>query len=196
MLSDAPSRKALKGSKPRAIDAGSNYRWSDKQKTEAVQSYLTLGNLALTSRLLGIPEVTLRVWKKSQWWADMVAEMKAQENIELTNRLKKIVDASLAVVEDRLVNGDFQYDQKSGEVVRKPVNMKDAHKVSVDLQARQDVLEKRVEGIVVESDAGSEDKLEKLAERFAQFAAQKLDKIANQERTIDIEDVIIKDEES
>jgi hypothetical protein len=154
---------------------------------DAVNSYLLLGNLALTGRLLNIPEITLRVWKATTWWKDCVAEIKASEKIELSARIKKLVDASMTVVEDRMVNGDFQYDQKSGTMVRKPVNMKDAHKVSVDLQARQDILEKSE--VVVQTEEHVEDKLLKLAEKFADMATKKIEQNNNDRRTIDAEDV-------
>lgn len=197
MLTDVPERKNKKGSKSRALDTGSNHRWSDKQRMEAVQSWILLGNLALTSRILGIPEVTLRVWKASTWWKDLVNELKTQETIQMSGRLKKIVDASLSAVEDRLVNGDVVFDQKTGEVVRKPVSLKDAHRVAVDLSDRQDVLEKRALG---EDSSGSvestDTKLELLAERFADFATRKLGQKLDKERTIEVEDAIYLDKDN
>jgi len=154
---------------------------------DAVNSYLLLGNLALTGRLLNIPEITLRVWKATTWWKDAVVEVKASEKIELSSRIKKLVDASMTVVEDRLSNGDFQYDQKSGTMVRKPVNMKDAHKVSVDLQARQDILEKS--DVVVQTEEHVEDKLLALAAKFADMATKKIEQNNNAARTVDAEDI-------
>ena len=158
---------------------------------EAINSYLLLGNLALTGRLLNIPEITLRVWKATTWWKDAVAEVKASEKVELSAKIKKLVEASMTVVEDRLVNGDFQFDQKSGTMVRKPVNMKDAHKVSIDLQNRQDILEKT--DVVVQTEEHVEDKLLKLAEKFADMATKKIEQNNNDRRTIDAEEVFIED---
>lgn len=183
MLSDAASKKPLKSKRSRSVAAKTNKQWSDQQKMEAVQTYLLLGNLAMTGRVLGIPEITLRVWKASEWWKDVVQEIKSQERIELSAKLKRIVDASLAVVEDRLSNGDFQFDQKTGEVVRKPVNMKDAHRVAVDLQQRQDVLEK-LDG-PASSEIGVENQLLKLAEKFAEMATKKIEQKQLDERTFD-----------
>lgn len=188
MLTDATSKKTQRNNKPRSIDAGTNKQWSDKQRMEAIQTYLTLGNLALTARLLGIPEVTLRVWKTTSWWADAVNEMKSAEKIELSAKLKKIVNASLAVVEDRLVNGDFQFDQRSGEVVRKPVNMKDAHRVAVDLQQRQEVLEATENTSVTAEDTDS--KLLKLAEKFADMATKKIEQKRLDQNTVDVSDAV------
>lgn len=190
MLSDADSKKKKKSLRARSIYDDTNKQWSDKQKMEAVQSYLLLGNLALTARILGIPEVTLRYWKNTSWWQDVVQEIRSQEKVELSAKLKKIVNASLAVVEDRLLNGDYQFDQKSGQAVRKPVNMKDAHKVAVDLQDRQQILEKLDKPEV--TDAKIEDKLLTLAEKFAEMATRKIEQKQLEDRTVDAEVVEIK----
>lgn len=189
MLSDAPSKKPRKSNRDRSILAKTNKQWSDQQKTEAVQSYLLLGNLALTSRILGIPEVTLRVWKASTWWKDLVEEIKSQERVELSSKMKKIMNASLSVVEDRLVNGDFQFDQKTGQVIRKPVNMKDAHKVAMDLQERADVIEAADKPKDIASEASMEDKLLRLASKFAEMATKKIEQKQLDERTVDAEDI-------
>ena len=173
--------------KDRSTVAETNLRWSEKQRMEAVNSYLLLGNLALTGRILNIPEITLRVWKAQTWWKDAVAEIKASEKVQLSTRIKKLVDGALAVVEDRLLNGDFQFDQKSGEVIRKPVNMKDAHKVAVDMVDKAEQLERGEK--VEQTEEHVEDKLLKLAEKFADMATKKIEQNNNAARTVDVEDV-------
>jgi len=182
-LTDTPSSRDRKP-KNRSVAAGSNFQWSDKQKTEAVTSWLLLGNLALTSRILSIPEITLRVWKTTEWWKNLVEEIKTQENIQMSGRLKKIVDASLTAVEDRLVNGDWVYDNKTGQMMRKQVAMKDAHKVSTDLMDRQLALEKATKPVTQEEQ--NDDKLLKLAEKFAAFVT---DKIEHKETLVVVEDI-------
>jgi len=189
LLSDMPSKQDRKTGRNRSIEATTNKQWSDNQKMEAIQSWLLLGNLALTSRILGIPEITLRVWKRTEWWADMVNEIKSQDRIQLSSRMKKIVDASLTVVEDRLLNGDYQFDQKTGQNIRKPVNMKDAHKVAVDLQDRQDLLEKTEKPEITEDKI--ESRLLQLAEKFADMATKKIEQTNNTRRTVDVDDAEI-----
>jgi len=179
-LTDNPNTKNRKP-KIRAVDAKTNKSWSDKQKLEAVQSWLLLGNLALTSRILGIPEITLRVWKTTDWWKNVVDDIKLQEDMQMSAKLKKIVEASLGAVEDRLTNGDWIYDQKTGQMIRKQVNMKDAHKVAVDLMDKKAVLEKAAAPATVEQK--DEDRLLKLAEKFAEFVTKKKDVV------IDVTDV-------
>jgi transposase-like protein len=174
-LSDNDKMKDRKP-KIRSVEATTNKSWSDKQKIEAVQSYLLLGNLALTSRILQIPEITLRVWKTTEWWKNVVDDMRQQESMEMSGRLRKIVDASLIAVEDRLINGDLMYDNKTGQMVRKPVNMRDAHKVAVDLMDKKKLLDKEAtDGPQEQQD---DDRLLKLAEKFASFVQNKIDKPA------------------
>lgn len=195
MLSDSKRKQSMKSGRNRSVLAETNKQWSDAQKMEAVQSWLVLGNLALVSRLLSIPEVTLRYWKASEWWGNVVNEIRSQEKIELSNKLKSIVNASLAVVEDRLSNGDYMFDQKTGQTIRKPVNMKDAHKVAVDLQDRQETLEKAAMQQKETSDESVETKLLALADKFAELATKKIDQKVLEHRTVEVEDAVLKDEE-
>jgi hypothetical protein len=186
-LSDAEREKNIPRKRNRAIDAKSNFRWSDKQKLEAVSSYLALGNLALTSRVLGIPEVTLRVWKASEWWKNAVEEVRLQEKIVLSNRMKSLVDAAQVIVAQRLEQGDPVMSPK-GEIVYKPVSMKDAHKVATDLIDRKAVLDKTTVDAAPQEESNTQT-LEKLAERFAAMATKSIEKQFNNKRTIDVTDV-------
>jgi transposase-like protein len=188
-FSDVEKEKDAKRNVNRAIDAGTNKRWSDKQKLEAVQSFLVLGNVSLVSRILGIPRITLQVWKASNWWKELVDEIKLQDRIELSNKMKKIVNAAHAVVEDRLINGDMVVTPK-GEMIRKPVAMKDAHRVAVDLLNQQDAIDKALGKESGGETEGSSDKLEVLAERFAMFATKKIEQSLDKKRTVDVVDVV------
>ena len=194
-LSDIEKEKDKKRNVNRAISADTNKRWSDKQKLEAAQSWLVLGNMSLVSRVLGIPRITLQVWRASNWWKELVEELRVQERMQLSNKMKNIVNAAHAVVENRLLNGDAVLNQKTGEIVYKPVAMRDAHKVAVDLLNQQGALDKMNRGEVAGDDQAS-DKLEMLAERFAEFATKKIEQSLDKKRTVDlpiIEDVIVKE---
>jgi transposase-like protein len=188
-FSDVEKEKDAKRNVNRAIDAGTNKRWSDKQKLEAVQSFLVLGNVSLVSRILGIPRITLQVWKASNWWKELVDEIKLQDRIELSNKMKKIVEAAHAVVEDRLINGDMVVTPK-GEMIRKPVAMKDAHRVAVDMLNQQDAIDKAIGKEPGDVAEGNSDKLEVLAERFAMFATKKIEQSLDKKRTVEIVDVV------
>jgi uncharacterized protein YaaR (DUF327 family) len=150
---------------------------------EAITTYLSLGNLSLTSRVLKIPEMTLREWKQKDWWKDMEIELKTQENIQLSARLQRIIESTLAATEDRLANGDYIYDMKSGQMVRKPVSMKDAHKVAMDLMERRDFLDnQKPQSVSLEQ---IDDKLDKLAEKFKAISQER------QATVVEVTDVIV-----
>jgi hypothetical protein len=120
---------------------------------------------------MDVPEETIRYWRKQDWWDDTVREIRHSGKVELSSKMKKIVEASIAVIEDRIVNGDFVFDQKTGEVVRKPVNLKDAHKVAIDMVDRQGALEQEADGGVSSNESKNiASSLEKLAEAFKTFA--------------------------
>lgn len=168
MLSDHPAVVTRKSPKRRAVDA-SKCRWSDSQKLEAVQTYILLGgNHNQTSKVLNIPTQTLHVWRRSEWWHEIEREIRTQETLTLSAKLKNIVDKSLLLVEDRLDKGDFYYDQKTGQVKRKPVSLKDVHMVARDLMDRREKINVQSNYTVDQENIG--EKLSKLAKAFEEFA--------------------------
>jgi len=167
----------------RALDAKGRH-WSDSQKLEAVQTYLMLGSVRMTSAALKIPEVTIKIWRSSAWWKDLESELKIQDELQLSTRLKKIAEKSFAAVEDRLEHGNFVFDQKTGKIRRIPVNLKDAHKVAIEsIQQQELIANKHVE---VANDGQVLDKLAQLAEKFAQMATDQFTKIQAEANIIDI----------
>lgn len=185
-LSDNEKTKNIPSGRRRAVNAETNKRWSDSQKIEAVQTYLALGQISTTAAVLKIPEITLRVWKSKDWWKEIENDLRVQDDLQLSARLQRIISKSLDQVEDRLANGDYIYDQKTGELKRKPVNMKDAHKVAVDLvDKREYIVNKAPAQLSVDA---IDEKLNKLAEKFAQIAN-------NSKQTVVVTDVIIGQED-
>lgn len=188
-LTDYPLKKGThqrdRSKDKRATEVG---YWSDKQKMDMVQSYLVTGNLALSARMLNIPEITVRKWKQSQWWKELEGQIKEQDAIELSAQLKNIIQKSLTIVADRLENGDYFYDQKSGAIVRKPVNLRDVNKVAVDLVTKRQQIEQAPQQHILSEDS-LEAKLIKLAEKFAEIAAKKKDEV----RTLEAEVIEIKE---
>jgi hypothetical protein len=168
LLSDNKNRAKVPSSRRRATGAATNKHWSDSQKIEAVTTYLTLGNLVLTSNVLKIPEMTLRGWKQTQWWKDIESELRVQENIQLSSRLQRILDKTLEACEDRIQNGDLIYDNKTGQLIRKPVNLRDAHKVAMDMIDKREHLQNKEPTVVAMEQI--DDRLKKLADQFAQIA--------------------------
>lgn len=104
--------------------------YSDAQKLDAVKLWLLSGNLHAVAAALEMPYPTVRNWRYSKWWDELATEIKAESTIKLSNKLKTIAEKALEVTLDRLENGDYIYDQKTGDIRRKPVVMRDAMQVA------------------------------------------------------------------
>ena len=153
----------------------SSKSWGDKQKLEAVNTFVVLGgNINQTAIALQIPPETVRRWTKSAWWKELYDEVKQEDNIQLSHKLQNIVARSLALVEDRLEKGDFFYDQKTGKVVRKEVSLRDAHEVMKSSFQMRESIEKPQAAEVEEGSIN--DKLAALAKQFEQFAVAQKEK--------------------
>jgi hypothetical protein len=165
--------------------AASGKWWSESQKIEAVTTYLALGNATQTAGVLDIPLPTLNRWRYADWWKKIEEDLKTEEHLQLNARLKKIVSKALDVTEDRLTNGNYQYDPKTSDMVRVPVSLKDATKAATDMLARQDIIQDKPVQQQIERTV--DDRLAKLAEQFKAFAKPKEKDITPQPLVIDNE---------
>lgn len=75
-------------------------------------------------------------------------------------------------LEDRVENGDFLYDPKTGAFVRKPIPASVASKITNELINKTIILEKEVTKERI-TDEGLEDRLAKLREDMIRFAKAK-----------------------
>jgi hypothetical protein len=190
-LANAPKRR--RSTKP----GTSNKAWAQSQKIECVLTYLATGSEVKTAAATGIPKNTIHIWRYQPWWKELVQQIRDEEDDKLTADLAKIVDKAIVTVEDRLVNGDFGFNQKTGEIFRKPVNLKDAHKVAVDMMDQR----AKISGRAVEQTEKLDtmNQLEFLAKKFAEFATMSkkdLKQAVNADEIIDIETVESPDEQS
>lgn len=182
MLSDSKKLRAVPSKKKRPTTGVNNMHYSDSQKLEAVTTYLALGNLVLTASVLKIPEFTLRNWKQKDWWKEIEGELAVQDDIQLSSRLKRIIETTLSATEDRIKNGDWIYNNKEGSLMRKPVTLRDVHKVTMDLvDKREHLAGKQAPQVSMEA---LDDRLLKLAEKFAEIAK------TNTKAPVEVTDVI------
>ena len=169
-------------------------RKTDECKVETVKAYLALGgNLTLTAAATGISRNTLKTWKYSSWWDKLIKEFRKEERLELSVNTKKILTKSMEELADRLEKGDHVYDAKRGELVRKPVPAKDLHRISVDMIDRKEKIDHAIDTGDNEEKGGQEDKLQKLAEQFAQLAITAV-KNKDKPQVVEVTDVIFVEE--
>ena len=146
--------------------------WPQSKKTEAVLTWMTCGNLTTTSALVGVGYPTLKLWKRQPWWKEAIQGFHDDDKTELDARYQKIIRKALAVVEDRLDNGNFQLDQKTGRILRIPVAMTESHRVAKDLVQQQQAFRQEKSNEVAVNETIN-DKLVKLASQFAEMAMGK-----------------------
>ena len=142
--------------------------WGEDQRFQATACYVMLGNMVQVAAATGIPLITLKVWKTTDWWKDLILQIRDEDVAQLDANIQKVVGKALKVVEDRLDKGDYQYDPKTGKPVRIPIKAQIALRVTTDLLARQEKIRSLPVRQQVEKTIDA--RLEKLAEEFHRFA--------------------------
>lgn len=161
--------------------------WSDNQKLEAVTTYLMIGKWPAVSAATGIPIDTLRHWKMQPWWRDFENDIRRANNIEVSGKLQKIISKSADIVMDRLDNGEFIFDTKTGEIKRRPVSAK----VTADILSKsidKDILLQKLE---IKDEVKEEqilDRLNSIQIFLRQNVRQKAIVLSNEEINDDVQD--------
>jgi len=148
--------------------------WDKRKQLEAVTTYLATGNMAETSRLINVPKGTLDKWKTSDWWKDLIEEIQSGEGQKQDNKMSKVIDKALDTLMERIDDGDFQYDQRTGRLVKVPLKARDLERVTSGLFDKRQLIRKKPTNIKVD-DLNQAGRLLKLAEQFARFAGKKVD---------------------
>lgn len=153
-----------------AIPHAKNASWPVEKKIEAVTTYLVLGSLRQVAAATGVSYGMIKQWRIQPWWKEVEAEIVASRRIAQGSKLSKIVDKSLDVIDDRLSNGDIVLNNKTGELIRKSVSLRDATTAANALMQRAAILEKlQQDDKVLETQVSIKDQLVSLAAEFAKM---------------------------
>ena len=148
--------------------------WSEKKQLEVVTTYLALGNLSETSRVCNVPMRTVTLWKSQEWWSKLVNDIQSGEGQRTDNKMSKTIDKALDMLMERMEQGDYQYDQKTGRLVKVPLKARDLERVVGGLFDKRQLIRKQPTNIKA-SDLGQADRLAQLATQFAQLVGQKVE---------------------
>ena len=86
--------------------------------------------------------------------------------------MSRIIDKTLEKLVERIEDGDYMYDQKTGRMVKVPLKARDLERITSGLFDKRQLIRKQPTNI--KSDPSNQaDRLLKLAEQFASFAAGK-----------------------
>jgi hypothetical protein len=150
--------------------------WSDEKRVEAVTAYVAMGKMPKVALATDIPVNTLWAWKKySNWWTDLEKTIRGEQNNEYSATISDIVSSSLLAIKDRIKDGDFIYNPRSGETVRVPVSAKSLNQVVNTMLDKRGKLvrENQAETTSDVDEKTLENKLTQLADAFKSFVATK-----------------------
>jgi hypothetical protein len=122
---------------PKKAIVPANTPWNWSEKSEAVTCYMLTGNMRVVAETTGIPYDTLTDWRKTDWWQQLVEELRTAKKAHTGNKLSAIVNNSLELLTDRLENGDWVLNNKTGQMTRRPVSLRDATQLTNSLMTRQ-----------------------------------------------------------
>lgn len=150
---------------------GKQTYYSDKEKLKVVCTYAVSGNSRRTAEITKISEATIRSWKQTEWWNEIMSRIITEQDEELGVKLTALIDKAVEGVNERLDNGDWVYNAKLDKLVRKPINAKDLAVVTAITVDKRQLLRgqptSRVEKVSVD------ERLKKLGQQFEMFAKAK-----------------------
>jgi hypothetical protein len=92
-----------------------------EMKIASAALWCVLGSSVKVSKMLRIPDITIRSWYKEPWWHMAVREVRKTKNEEFDAKLTGLLDDTIVEIQDRLMNGETVVD-KQGELKRVPVS--------------------------------------------------------------------------
>lgn len=146
--------------------------WSEKKRIEVATAQAMGLNAPMIEAATGVPKETVRGWRLQDWFKDLIAELQREDDYQVDAKLTKIVNKALDTVVDRLENGDFMYDPKTGAFIRKPLLAKDVSKISDTMFDKRNLLRGKPTNISAKAEQIS-DRLIKLAAEFSRFVNTK-----------------------
>ena len=121
---------------------GSQY--SRAQVLEVAAQYVVIGNPEGVAAVTGVTASTIYGWRKQEWWDAVTAAIRDEHADELDSALSGVIRSSVAVVADRLANGDHKLLKIKSEVgervelARVPVGARDAAVIAaISIDKRQ-----------------------------------------------------------
>jgi hypothetical protein len=159
-----------------------NNKWSVEAKQHVAVLLLTSGNLREVAKITGVPYETIVDWRKSDDWDSVIIAAKRQRNEQLQRGLYTLTDLAMEKTKDRLENGEWILNNKTGEMVRKPPSLRDTSRV---LEASINQVVKLDHGVSAIQNQSTNEILKDLAAQFAKFASKK--------KPIDVVDVEFKE---
>lgn len=156
------------GPHTQAMHKRSKWKWyTEDERIKVCSVYVMTGNAAETSRITGVPHDRIRHWKLEPWWNEVVSRIKFDNDDELDAKFTKVVNKAVDQVTERIEKGDYVYDSRNQQVIRKPMSGRDLAVTTAMFVDKRTLL--RGKKKVGEESATVNDRLKRLAEEFEKF---------------------------
>lgn len=141
--------------------------WSDKKKNEAIAIYIATGSPSLTAQQANIPLDTIEGWQRQDWWRTRITEIQNTDYDKLDSKLSKTIDAALDQLMDRIKDGEYMFDVRTGKVKRIPAKLRDINSALTSVIDKRQLIRKLPTKIVEQQTTATQ--LKNLAEQFTKF---------------------------
>jgi hypothetical protein len=152
---------------------------------EVATVFAACTNISQTAELTEVPASTIRKWRHEDWFLDILEQVRQENDDRLDQKFNRIIEASLDQIEDRVVNGNQQLDQKSGQVIQVPVPLRELTQAHASVLDKRQLLRGKPTSRSETGNVG--DKLKTLAEEFLKIAA------ANKRKPVTIDVEVVED---
>ncbi len=144
-------------------------KYPKETKIKACSLFLSCGSVRKVAEQLGIGANLVDAWKKqAPWWNELTQAIRREKQQELDALLTSTIHKAIGDLTDRLENGDYKLDMRTGERHRVPVNAKDLAVISAIVYDKRALL--RGEATQIRQD--NRTSLQMLEDKFKNFALQ------------------------
>lgn len=151
---------------------GKKYKWwTEDDRIRAATVYAMTGNAQRVEEITGIPSTTVRQWKHTEWWPQVIDRIRRDGDDELDVKLTGLIDKTTKEINERLDKGDYIYNTKTGEIVRKPIGGKDLSVMTSIFVDKRSLLRQKPK--MAGEQSSTNERLKKLAEEFSKFVNSK-----------------------
>lgn len=92
-------------------------KYTADQKLEVVTTFMITGNYTKTAELCDVPLMTIRQWKDTEWWQEVLRECRQRKQDELDATLTGTIHSIVEKVTERVEKGDIHVDKFGNEKV-------------------------------------------------------------------------------
>lgn len=111
--------------------------YPEQKRLEVVSLFAATGNFKQVSELTSVPVPTIKVWRKQDWFQELLKEIRDENNEKIDAKFTEIIENALEQVADRVQNGDFVVTPR-GDLIRRPIPAKDLSLVvAINVDKRQ-----------------------------------------------------------